>query len=344
MASFKGHLYAGTLNRDDWDLGLDPNRGTEVWRFDGTNWEIVVDSGFGSPNRNWGTRRLFPWNGVLYAGTMNASRGAEVWQTEDGVNWEQIAREGFGTGTNDSIRAMAVYNDLLYLGTTNRDRGGQIHAWDGSSWTKIVDSGITTKGNGVISDLVPWRGLLYVFTWNQRGFQIFTYDGSTFTQIVGPGTSNPAGLAKKTNEAVLDAIVYNDRLYVGTEDYAYGADLYRTDDGVNFVRVVKNGWGDIDQTYVWQMEVFGGHLYLGTLRGASKTGMGGTQIYRMDPQENFVELVGPKGLLHKPGFGNPDNYGTRSLAVYNGKLYIGTAQNIFFPSDYMGTQVWELAE
>lgn len=93
-----------------------------------------------------------------------------------------------------------------------------------------------------------------------------------------------------------------------------------------------------------------GDLYVGTfvqapwfdgISGIEPPVEEGGRLYRIDSAENIVELVGPNGLLMGSGFDNPQNYGIRSMAVFQGKLYLGTAQT-FIWGEREGAEVWEL--
>jgi len=353
MAPFGDHLYVGTLNANLWgdpigaidaaNLMDAVSKGTEIWRFDGHNWEQVVDNGFKGNGNNAGTRNLFEYKGMLYAGTVNYAEGCEVWRTADGETWEPIMQGGFGSQLSGSVRGMAKYKNLLYVGVENVFEGAQLYTWDGASWTKIANGGIGNPLNFSVADMLVWKGLLYLFTWNALGLEIYTYDGSTFECICGVGGPNPPGLSQTTNMGVMGVAIFNDRLYLGTADLLFGADLFRTDDGKNWVQLINNGFSDQRQAYIWRMKEYRGDLYMGTFHEGHFPLFlhEGGRLYRMDPQERFEELVGPDGLLMDEGFGDWMNYGMRTLSVFNEKLYIGTAQFFLSPWQRKGLEIWE---
>lgn len=67
LTEFRGNLYATTQNNSD---------GAEVWRsYDGDNWELVVDDGFGDAANNLQVRFLAEHDGKLYIGTGNDQHG-----------------------------------------------------------------------------------------------------------------------------------------------------------------------------------------------------------------------------------------------------------------------------
>eukprot|EP00923_Selenidium_pygospionis_P048760 GHVN01083790.1.p1 GENE.GHVN01083790.1~~GHVN01083790.1.p1 ORF type:complete len:404 (+),score=6.49 GHVN01083790.1:134-1345(+) len=348
MATFKGGLYAGTLNTQFWNKpeeieGMEDPRdlhrlisdtdGAEIWRYYGQSWTKIISVGFGNKN-NKGIRNLYEHtDGNLYAGTANYLDGAEIWRSSDGDSWTNIAREGFGRG-NGSARGMVSFRGALYVGTENSLFGGEIWRWDGYTWVQVVDGGISSRRNLSIGELTVWQDLLYAFTWNAMGFEIFVYDGTDFKQVASAGISN------KFNSAGLGVAVYNDRIYVGTANYVTGAELYRSNDGFTFERIASKGLGDIKQAYLWRLFESNGLLYIGTVNQGpiyAPVSAGGN-VYRMDKNEQLEELVGPVGSLAEAGFGDWRNYGIRTMA---GKIYFGTAQ-CFFCVYRPGTNVWAL--
>eukprot|EP01068_Selenidium_serpulae_P002943 Selendium_serpulae@DN277_c0_g1_i1.p1 len=351
MATFQDGLYVGTLNVQFWqnplgilDLAGGPqavltdSEGSEIWKYNGETWRATMKGGFGNVH-NKGIRNLFQHiDGRLYAGTVNYINGAEVWRSEDGEQWTTIASNGFGRGqANGSIRGMASFQGKLYVGTENYAFGGEIWAWDGGNWEQVADKGLGNRKNLSIAELKVWNGLLYMFTWNAFGAEIFVYDGQDITRIAAGGIEN------KLNVAILGVAVYNGRMYVGTANFVSGAELYRSTDGTHFERIATKGLGDPLQAYLWRFLEHRGMLYMGTFQQGPVYGLTkeGGRVYRMDPYEIIEEIVGPEGSLAKEGFNDWRNYGIRTMANYQGKLYMGTAQ-CFFCLYRPGTNIWEL--
>jgi len=67
-------------------------------------WTKVNTDGFGDPN-NTLIRSMSVFDGNLYAGTMNATTGCEVWKY-DGTNWTQVNTDGFGNPDNTFASSM----------------------------------------------------------------------------------------------------------------------------------------------------------------------------------------------------------------------------------------------
>jgi hypothetical protein len=123
MSVFGDHLYAGTHHRS--------GAGAQLWRChicDGSDWEKVVDNGFGNAD----TRRqpgLRGFNNRLYFVVGNSTTGMQVWRTANGTAWEQIDFTGFGDSDNRQPlydAPITVFNNGLYIGTSNSITGGEI--------------------------------------------------------------------------------------------------------------------------------------------------------------------------------------------------------------------------
>lgn len=114
-------------------------------------------------------------------------------------------------------------------------------------------------------------------------------------------------------------IVYNNKLYISTMDFVYGFDLYVTEDGVNFERILEDGYINSNYAYLWQMEEYNGRLYAGTFQLAET-------IIPIGSFALMSTLDGVDWIVEDTtGFGNPWYYVVRSMSVYDNKLIIGTA-------------------
>ena len=64
------------------------------------------------------------YNENLYAGTVNNTTGAEVWEY-DGTIWTQVNTDGFGDVKSHSV-CMAVYKGSLFVGTDHGTAGTEV--------------------------------------------------------------------------------------------------------------------------------------------------------------------------------------------------------------------------
>lgn len=148
-----------------------------------------------------------------------------------------------------------------------------------------------------------------------------------------------------TNTNVVSFATYFGRLYVGTENKA-GFQVWRskvTDPAGNadWKRVVSGGAGDPMNGWAGTMKVFNGMLYVGSMSVPGITGApapNGFDLIRLTPWDTWQLVVGdPRTIAtgtgtkavtpvsgRPSGFGNPLNLYCWSLAVFNGRLYLGS--------------------
>lgn len=350
MVEFDEFLFVGTGHRDAFVPGRELGAST-VQRYDGTEWVEVGADGFGDPN-NDGVRSLTTFDGQIYAATFNKNEGAEIWRSTDGENWEIVVDNGFGDPSAFTIRGMTEYDGFIYAGVQKRI-GGRGEIWrseDGENWD-IVYEATFFSGDTSFHAFEEFDGYLYTVTRNPGliapgggGAQVYrTLDGETWEQVVGGrGNSEEAGFGNSNNGTILHIQAFNGELYMSTLNLTDGFGLYKTSDGLNYEQVGEFGFGDPTAVYGWRMEVYEGALYLGVAnRGEGE----GAELYRTFNGETFEELVGDEGTLAGHGYDSPDvHWGTRTLAVYDDKLYAGVSN---YPYDEpganpIGARIFEL--
>lgn len=263
LAVFDGDLFAMTVNTVT---------GAEVWRTrNGTDWTRANSDGFGNSNNDgiWNDLMVFQDN--LYAAVYNNSTGIEIWRTADGANWTQVNTDGFGSANNYGSTALYVFNDQLYCGTYSTGGAKIYRTADGTNWTSVITAGFGNALNTSINSLLKFDGRLFAFViggstrsvWSSR-------DGSTWNQITTVDFSAGNGFSWKP-------MVANGTLYVATNSHATGADLWRTDDGANWVREMDNGNGDANNGVLIGMTVWGDRMYFGFSNAAT-----GAEMWRSE--------------------------------------------------------------
>jgi hypothetical protein len=268
--------------------------------------------------------------------------------------WMVASAKGFGDPQNLSIFEMAVFNDHLYAGTLNAARGFQI--WktraDGAPpyrWTKIISDGAYRGAlNEAVLSMCVFRGALYVGSCIQNG-------GHDLTHHVGPAAPE---LIRIYPDDSWDLIVGEAR---------------RTPQGWCYpLSGFGPGFDNAFNGYFWRLAEFQGWLYVGTLdssvllsyqrsipqisgRGRLLQAVGvnnlvrfngGFDIYR---SKNGVDWV----PVTTNGFGNPYNFGARTLVATPRGLFVGTANPfgpevalptptgwIYSPNPQGGAEVW----
>lgn len=259
--------------------------------------------------------RLFTSPTGMAGGNVNASGNASIFASSDPVNggWEIVNPPGFGDRENLGIFEMVACGDWLYAGTGNL-RGYQI--WrtraEGPApyhWECVVREG-AFRGplNQGVASFCAHDGLVYAGSGIQHG---------GIDRANGVGPAGPE-LIRIHEDGQWDLIVGSPR------DTPEGPKVPLSG--------YSPGFNNLFNGYFWQMESHDGWIYLGTfdwtvmmrysertawpkplVRMLDRYGMekiialrGGAELYRSRDGENWLPVT-------TQGFGNPYNYGIRTL-------------------------------
>ncbi|MCI0534186.1 MAG: hypothetical protein L0Z50_03055 [Verrucomicrobiales bacterium] len=292
-------------------------------------------------------RILLPFNGRLYTsptGKMSAGQSTDrrspnisgaplLLESSNPLSaaWRHVNTAGFGDATNLTVFELAAFNGFLYAGTLNPTSGYQI--WKARAegkppyqWTKVIAAGAYRgpKNEAVVSMCV-FGNALYVGSGIQNGGYDRTYG-------VGPAA---AELIRIYPDDSWELIVGEARV---------------TPQG--FKRCLSGfgpGFDSIANGYFWRMAEFDGVLYLGTFNWTTllpylqplRHGDRGDRIGHWLGIERVVRFDGGFDLFRSrdgvhwspvttTGFGNPYNFGVRTMVGTPHGLFVGAA-NPFAP-------------
>jgi sugar lactone lactonase YvrE len=261
LASFNGHLYAGTDN---------PSTGAQLWRNPSEaagGWTALTGDGFGDAT-NGGINHLLPFGGQLYASTWNwnpasnSSKGGQVWRSANGTDWTRVVNNGFGDANNGEVFRLVVFNGQLYASTWSYAEGRGAEIWrsptgNAGSWSRVVTNGFGDSANEAIISFETFGGQFYAGTVNSvTGGQIWrSADGVSWSQV------NPAGFGLSSNWAISALAAFDGNLYASTRD---GGQVWRCQvcDGSDWQRMVSSGFGNLATNRASALEVAGGALFL----------------------------------------------------------------------------------
>jgi hypothetical protein len=362
MAIFQGlsdpspALYVNTVSSDSRGPGAYVLRST-----DGVHFEVVTEPGLGDPSVST-FRSLVPFKGRLFLSptgrrqAWNTAESPDVIASRDPASgvWEPVSATGFGDPNNQVIFEMEVFDDHLYAGTFNYRSGYQI--WKSRAegnppfeWTKVITHGAYRGSlNEGATSMCVFNDALYVGSGIQNG-------GYDRTHGIGPGA---AELIRIHPDGTWDLVAGTPR---------------KTPDGLKIpLSGMGPGFDNFFSGYLWRMAVHDGWLYAGTfdmsvfLTYADRPRlMPGLQYYiQRFGLENIVKHEGGFDLwrsrdgIHwtnvtRTGFGNPYNYGARTLVSSPFGLFIGTANPFgpevaaqtavgwtYVPNPQGGVEVW----
>ena len=268
MLVYNGRLYAGTVNST--------NGAALFASADGTDWEVVSGGPTDNP-ANISIRALVVYQGSVYVGTENNQTGAELWAYDDFTNvWTHKQ-----TFTDDaSVAELIVYNDKLYLGTWDFTDSFQFFgSEDGFAFTNLTPTFPNSENlsNLGVMKLIAYGGQLYLGTVNYR-------DGFTLLRTHDPDVPDgwevitTDGLGDRSNAYAWAMVVWDETLYLGTfNDGLFGgllapvpvpldgrAQLWASEDGVNWAAVVEDGFGAPFTYGIRNMLVSDRRLFVGT--------------------------------------------------------------------------------
>jgi hypothetical protein len=284
-------------------------------------------------------RMLVDFKGRLYTSPVGSGR---AWNAADRPTilqndgrtfgpWRPVSEPHFGDRSNDAFYSMAVFADHLYVGTLNPNSGYQIWKTRGDGrppyrWIRVLDRG---AGRGNLNEAAVsmhvFNDALYIGSGISNG-------GYNRTHLIGPAAG----------EIIR---IYPD----DTWDLVAGTPR-ETPDGQKYpLSGLGPGFDNPCAGYIWSMTAHEGWLYAGTFDSAVFALWADSEIQpparrrlleRVDPNElvrrrGGCELWRTHDGMHwlpvtRTGFGNPYNYGVRTMASTPIGLFVGTA-NPFGP-------------
>jgi hypothetical protein len=252
----------------------------ELYATDGTSLWLVNNDGFGNAT-NVAFFEMASFNDWLYVGTLNREDGFEVWKLlgPDGQDAPRPVITGGGSSrSNMGVSMMREFQDHLYISTlifvganTESDgmRGADMVRIDRADNMDVIvgptslsgfKSGFDRPTNTYLWSLVVHQGKLYCGTW----------DANAFLPILGyylRDIFNSKDLIlQKPAPDLYDRLTNK------------GAELWVTEDGVNWSPVFTNGLGNPDHYGVRNMLSVGETLILGMANP-----LDGLEIFRSKP-------------------------------------------------------------
>ncbi len=338
MAVFNGELYVG--GRFTQAGGVSANG---IARWNGISWNIV---GTGQGNGVGGidpfVYTMCVFNGELYVGgrfqsvnwtgSYSTSLSANRIARWNGSSWNTVGGGSTnGVSGGNDVNVLAVYNNVLYVGGQFSQAGGvsanNIAQWNGTSWNS-VGSGSGNGVNGAVLALTVYNGELYVggifmyanWTGNSStslsANRIARWNGSNWNNLIDGTTNGVSG-------TVNTMFVYNGELYVGglfnQAGNTYSRNLAKWN-GTNWNNV-GNGIGGYSDDVLYALVEFNGYLYIGgkfTLASASSGNKNPKNIAAWNGSDYYIL----KGNKSANGVWGPSTPTVKSLAIYNGELYV----------------------
>jgi SAM-dependent methyltransferase len=257
LVALNGHLYTSPTGRT---MGR-PNVSQEATVLKCEDpvalpWSSVSAPGFGD-STNLTVFEMVPFRGALYAGTLNPVRGFEIWKAwADGYGpyrWVKVLDNGAYRGNlNEGACSMCVFNDALYVGTAIQHGGYdksnkvgpaaaeliRIHPDD--TWDLVMGSARLTPAGFKVP--LSGRGPGFDDFFNCYVWRMAVHDGWLYA-----GTFNWRPYLPYLNLEKWPAHVRDLVFGLGVNsamDGEGGFQLWRSGDGVSWLPITLNGFGN----------------------------------------------------------------------------------------------------
>jgi PKD repeat protein len=236
LVALGGNLYAVVGNyvaaTDVWSLNL--------WRSASgamATWQPVA---LGNTAGVWPDVAVDVYGGYLYLGFSRVSH-AELWRSNNGTNWTPVLTST-QTASNTHVLSMAEFGGYFYIGLRNMQTGGQIwRTTNGTAWTPVVSSGIGKQQNRGAYGLFVYNGKLYVVMGNfNTGAEVWrSSNGIGWEQAASGGWGS--GAVRYADYFDRSAVIFNNRLYIGTFDGPGGGEIWKKTITARFTANVTTG-------------------------------------------------------------------------------------------------------
>ena len=254
-------------------------------------------------------------NNNAYLTTIGGARGTQPGRFSNVL--------GIAIGPDDSVYTSEIHNNHRI----------QKFAPGVPGWKQVNINGFGERSNR-INSLASFGGYLYAGAYNLSGSgaQLWRMDASgNWTAVMTNGFGN------SNNVGIDHLLEFNGQLYAGVWNqintppyYQDGGEIWRSSDGLNWTRVVSQGFGDPTNGEVMRLGVFNNQIYAGTW---SYTTTHGAEIWRSGSGDS-----GSWTRVVANGFGDPNNSAILTMEEFNGALYVGTYSDTGPGSD--GADLW----
>jgi len=209
----------------------------------------IFTNTFFEGNQSWNIRE-FKELYFHYLDTENLeSNGCEIW-SYNGSKWNQLVGNkpeaktaaGLGSKNNSEVGFLIKFKGYLYAGIRNDITGCQIWRTKSinSSWEAVITNGFGNKNNTWAMEAVVFNDNLFVGTFNGKdGSEIYkSEDGIDWVATVGGDSNIGNGFGFSSNFYIWSSAVYNNELYIGTNNVQGGGELWKTNDGITWKPVI----------------------------------------------------------------------------------------------------------
>lgn len=220
ITSFNEQAFAGFYNSSSLTFAMKKSTNPMV----NSNWVNASLTG----NINAEASSLF--KGYLYVGT-NSSTGAQIWRTNNGVSWTNVATAGFGDAARQKITAMADFGGYLYAALAKNGAPCKIYrssTGDLGNWVEVISNGFGNEFYSEVSSMKPFMGRLYIGVSIKKTSEE-VLSGAIYSTQNGTNWEMEAnnGILDGNNISIADFEVFKGNLYLTTSNSYTGTQLIK---------------------------------------------------------------------------------------------------------------------
>ncbi len=157
---------------------------------------------------------------------------------------------------------------------------------------------------------------------------------SSWVPVVGSTAATSAGFGDTDNTIAVSSAVLDGEMYVGTFNFMFGSEVWRSTDGTSWTQVNTDGFGgtdSADNVGAYSMEVFNSKVYAATWASGFPSSAGApTKVWRYDDLPAWPQV-------NSDGFSDSSNAEPWAMEVFPGTtpiLMVGVAN---YPD---GAEIW----
>jgi hypothetical protein len=264
LQEFQDQLYAGvTWYYYDPSTDSYKSLGAQVWRTsDGTQWENVVEGGFGNPDYT-GVTSFAVFDDQLYAAIDAFIGGFQVWRSPSGDpgSWTMVAEDSLDYPFAHAGFLTSFKEKLVLVGTMWAEGYGTVavRIWttgDGVTWTPITTTGFDEIAYAP-SFAAIFKDTLYIGVMKRDSNFWSSKDGVQWSTVTAEGFESPI--------YNFSALFTDGKTLFANVTHGIGTFLYYSTDGQTWTKTQEashgydNSWGlNYNPT-----AVFKGDLYFG---------------------------------------------------------------------------------
>jgi hypothetical protein len=229
------------------------------------------------------------------------------------------------TSFTEAVTYFAVHDNKLYAGTKNLSFGAEVYVFSGNNMIKVFTS--PSNNYEYVSSMHSDGSHLYVGLYNETNGATL-YRSNTITPTDGIGNWTLVYQNGSNQFYSIGAIAeYAGQLYIAVSSFDSGSGdkvivLRSNDSGASFTTDISGGWLGHNNEAA-NFKVYNGRLYIATIKDDEYHGDGGELFFYNGTSWDAHVDSDTAGAEFAGGFGDSQNMGFPSFAVFNGYFYMG---------------------